>query len=91
MKRIICKLEEYANYKIKFRYSWKTKKIWSLLPLKDTIVHRANVIHKRTCKEIYIRETKHNSAVWWNEHCFLKKSSEVGYHLLINPNHNTTW
>ena len=23
MKRIICKLEEYTNYKIKFRYSWK--------------------------------------------------------------------
>ena len=23
-KQIICKLEEYTNYKIKFRYSWKT-------------------------------------------------------------------
>ena len=23
-KRIICKLEEYTNYKIKFRSSWKT-------------------------------------------------------------------
>ena len=27
MKRIICKLEEYTNYKIKFRYSWKTRKL----------------------------------------------------------------
>ena len=25
VKQIICKLEEYINYKIKFRYSWKTR------------------------------------------------------------------
>ena len=27
MKRIICKLEECTNYKIKFSYSWKTRKL----------------------------------------------------------------
>ena len=92
MKRIICKLEEYTNYKIKFRYSWKTRKLQSLFPLKDPIVHKANVIYKGTCtcKEFYIGETKRNSEVRWNEHCSLKKNSEVGDHLLVNHDHNIT-
>ena len=93
MKQIICKLEEYTNYKIKFRYSWKTRKSRSLFRLKDPIAQKANVIYKRTstCKEFYIEETKHNSEVRWNEHCFLQKSSKVGDHLLVNPDHNITW
>ena len=76
MKRIICKLEEYTNYKIKFRYSWKTRKLESLFPLKNRIVHKANIIYKGrcTCKEFYIGETKRNSEVRWNGHCSLKKS-----------------
>ena len=93
MKRIICKLDEYTNYKIKFRYSWKTRKLQSLFPLKDPIVQRVNVIYKGTCtcKEFYIGETKRNSEVRWNEPCSLKKSSEVEDHLLANPDHNITW
>ena len=93
MKRIICKLEEYTYYKIKFRYSWKTRKLRSLFPMKDPIVHKTKVIYKgtSTCKEFYIRETKHNLEVRWNEHCSLKKSPEVGNHLLVNPNHDITW
>ena len=93
MKQIIFKLEEYTTYKIKFRYSWKTRKIWSLFPLKDPIVHKTNVIYKWTCtcKEFYVGETKCSSEVWWNKHCSFKKSSEVGNHLLVNPDHNITW
>ena len=65
----------------------------SLFALKDPIVHKANVIYRGTytCKEFYIGETKRNSEVRWNEHCSLKKSSEVGDHLLVNPDHNITW
>ena len=44
MKRIFCKLGEYKNHKIKSRYSWKTRKLQSLFPLKDPIVHKGNVI-----------------------------------------------
>ena len=44
-----------------------------------------------TCKEFYIGETKCNSEVRWNEHCSLKKSSEVGDHLSVNPDHNIIW
>ena len=44
-----------------------------------------------TSKEFYIGETKRNWEVWWNGHCSLKKSSEVGDHLLINHDHNITW
>ena len=93
MKRNICKLEEYTNYKINFRYSWKTRKLRSLFQLKDPIVHKANVIYKGTCKcrAFYIGETKRNSEVRWNEHCSLKKSSEVADHLLVNPDYNITW
>ena len=39
----------------------------------------------------FIGETKGYSEVRWNEHGCLKKSSEVGDHLLVNPDHNTTW
>ena len=39
MKRIIYKLEEYTNYKIEFRYSWKTRKLRYLFQLKDPSVH----------------------------------------------------
>ena len=35
-------------------------------------------------------ETKRNSEVRWNEHCSLKKGSEVGDHLVRNPDHNIT-
>ena len=92
-KQNICKLEEYTNYKIKCRYSQKTRKLQSLFSLKDLIVHEANVIYKETCtcKEFYIGETKRNLVVRWNKHSSLKKSSEVVDHLLVNPDHNITW
>ena len=82
----------FTNYKIKLRYSWKTRKLQSLFPLKDPIFHKANVIWKGTCacKEFYVGETKRNSEVRWNEHCSLKKSSEVVDHLLVNADHNIT-
>ena len=44
MEGIVFKLEEYTNHKIKFRHSWKTRKLRSLFQLKDPIVHKANVI-----------------------------------------------
>ena len=65
----------------------------SLFQLKDSIVDKANAICKGTCtcKEFYIGGTKRKSEVRWNEHCSLKKSSEVGDHLLVNSDHNITW
>ena len=92
MKWIICKLEEYINYKRSFRYSWKTRKLWSLFQLKDPIIHKANVIYKGkcTCKEFYIGESKRNSEVRRNKHWFLKKTSEIGDHLLVNLDQNKT-
>ena len=71
----------------------ENQKITTLFQLKDPIFHKANVVYKGTCtcKEFYIGEAKHNSEFRWNEHCSLKKSSEVVDHLLVNPNHNITW
>ena len=91
-----------SNFRVRFCFSnieffagihRKLKKLRSLFPLKDPIFHKVNVIYKGTCtsKEFYIGETKPNSEVRWNEHCSLKKSSQVGNHLLINPDHNITW
>ena len=65
MEQIIFKLEEYKNYQIKFRYSWKSRKLRFLSPLNDLIVHKSNVIYLGTCtyKEFDIGETKRNSEV----------------------------
>ena len=65
MEQIIFKLEEFKNYQIKFRYSWKSRKLRFLSPLNDLIVHKANVIYLGTCTypEFYIGETKRNSEV----------------------------
>ena len=90
MKQIICKLEEYTNYKIKSRYSWKTRKLQSLFPLKDPIVHKVNFIYKGTCtcQEFYIGETKRNSEVRWNEHCS-RKILEAFYIRKLKPTLNS--
>ena len=42
--RISDKVEAFTNYKVKFRYFWKTRKVRSLFVLKDPVVHRANFI-----------------------------------------------
>ena len=93
MKLIIFKLEEYTNYKIKFRHSWRTRKLRSFFLLKNPIVRKADVTYKGTCicKEFDTGETKRNSEARWNEHYSLKKSSEVGYHLLVNHDDNISW
>ena len=68
MKLIIFKLEEYTNYKIKFRHSWRTRKLRSFFLLKNPIVRKSNVTYKGTCicKEFDTGETKRNSEVRWN-------------------------
>ena len=49
ISRIIDKLEAFTNYKVKFRYFWKIRKVRSLFVLKDLVIHKANVICKGTC------------------------------------------
>ena len=61
--------------------------------MKDSIIHKANVIYKGTCtcKEFYIGETKRNPEVQWNKHWSLKTTSEVRDYLLVNLDYNNTW
>ena len=61
--------------------------------LKDHVVHKANVIYKETCScsKLYVGEAKRNTEVRWKEHCFTKKTSEVGDHLLMNSGHTVNW
>ena len=65
ISQIINKREPFTNYKVKFRYFWKTRKMRSLFVLKDPIIHKANVIYKGTCScnEFYVGETKRNSEI----------------------------
>ena len=93
VKTIIQKLDYFTGNNVKFRYYWKTRKVRSLFPLKDLVIHKTNVIYKGTCscKDFYIGETKRNADIRWREHGSLKKSSEVGDHLLANPGHTITW
>ena len=91
--RINDKLEEFTNYKVKFRYFWKTSKVRSLFVLKDPVLHRVNVTYKSicSCSEFYVGETKRNTEVRWREHCSTKKMSKVGDHLLMNPGQMVNW
>ena len=94
--RISDKVEAFTNYKVKFRYFWKTRKVRSLFVLKDPVVHRANFICKGcnvicSYSEFYVGETKRNTEVRWREHCSTKKMSEVGAHLLMSPGHTVNW
>ena len=93
ISRIIDKLEAFTNYKVKFRYFWKTRNVRSLFVLRDPVIHKANVIYKGTCScsKFCVGETKRNTEVRWGEHCFTKKMSEVGDHLLLNPGHTVNW
>ena len=90
---IIDKLEALTNYKVKFRYFWKTRKVRSFFALKDLVVHKANVIYKGIClcNEFYVGETKQNTEVRWREHCFTKIKSGLGDHLLVNSGHMLNW
>ena len=90
---IIDKLEALTNYKVKFRYFWKTRKVRSFFALKDLVVHKGNVIYKGIClcNEFYAGETKRNTEVRWREHCFTKIKSGLGDHLLVNSGHMLNW
>ena len=94
LKSILNKLEEFTNNKVKFIYHWKTGKLRSLLPLKDRIKHKVNIVYKGICSynESYIGETKRNAEIRWKEHCSNNdKKSEVAEHLLKNPGHTINW
>ena len=65
ISHIIDKLEAFTNYKVKFRYFWKTRNVRSLFVLKDPVIHKANVIYNGTCScsEFYAGETERNTEV----------------------------
>ena len=51
-----------------------------------------NVIYKELVHaKNSLLETKRNSVVRRNEHCSLRKTSEVEDNLLVNPDYNITW
>ena len=42
-------------------------------------------------RNLEVEEIKQNTEVRWREHCFTRKMSEVGDHLLMNPGHTGNW
>ena len=62
MKRIICKLEQYTNYKIKFRYSRKNRKLRYLFQLKGPLVHPFSLL----VFECYLQRKMHvQRTLYW--------------------------
>ena len=80
IKWLVKNLEEFTNNTLKFIYHWKTRKAKSLFPLKERVLHKANIIYMGTCScnKSYIGEIKRNREVRWKEHCSNNdKESEV--------------
>ena len=92
VKRFISKLNYFTNEKCKFNVVWKTRKVQSLLPLKDKVDHYSCVIYRGdcSCDQNYIGETVRNAKIRWNEHEYKSSKSEPAKHLKENPTHKFT-
>ena len=92
-KRFIKRLNNYTHDKYSFIVIWKTRKIRTLFPLKDRVVHVSDVIYEGicTCENNYIGETDRISGCRWNEHEDVKRNSEPAKHLKQNPTHKFKW
>ena len=92
-KRFINRLNGYTHDKYSFVVIWKTRNIRTLFPLKDRVLHVADVIYEGicSCENNYIGETDRISGCRWNEHEDIKKNSEPAKHLKDNPTHKFEW
>ena len=92
-KLFLQRLNGFTNDKFIFKIVWETRKIRSLLPLKDKVTHKSCVIYRGTCScgEQYIGETVRLAEIRFKEHNNPNKSSEPSKHLRNNGNHEFEW
>ena len=76
--------------KQEFIYSWETRKLRFLFPIKRSKHSQSKCYLQKNMymQRILYGETKCNSEVRWNEYYSLKKTSELGDHLLADPDHD---
>ena len=87
------KLVSFTSGKVKFNVVWNTRKIQSLLSLKNKVQRLSYVIYKgiSSCGEMYVGETIRNCKIRWDEHNDVNKNSEPAKHLARNTEHEFSW
>ena len=96
-KTFVDKLTIFTKNKFLFRIVWKTRKIRTLFPLKDKILHPACVIYKGVCScgATYVGQTGKNAYKPWQEHTPMStqksEKSEPAKHLETRPTHKFEW
>ena len=91
--KFLERIDHFTADNVKIIVTWITRKVKSLFPIKDKVIHKSCVIYEGTCScgEKYIGETKRNAEVRWAEHNNTKKKSEPAKHLKLNIGHVFSW
>ena len=88
-KQFLRKFQRFINDGFRVKITWKTKIIQSFFLLKGKSNYKSCFIYKGNCwcGSRYIRETKQNVEVRWNEHNDSATGSEPFNHLRNNIDH----
>ena len=89
-KDFIKKLLEFTNDNFRLAISWKTRKIKSLVKIKDKNLYPACKIYcgeREQCGDNYIGETVRNTVNHWSDHNNLDNRSEPGEQIKRNIEH----
>ena len=92
-KYVKYELKYYTNGKVKFNIIRATKKIKSLLKIKDDVQDLSCVIHQGiySCRNNYVVETMRNTATRLDEHEQPNGKLEPSKHLKNNLGHIFGW
>ena len=92
-KLFLQRLDMFTEHKFKFIVIWETRKIRSLFPLKDRVLHRSCVIYEGVCScgKKYVGETRRIAKIRFDEHDNTKKNSEPSKHLKKYNGHAFEW
>ena len=92
--RLLSKLQNFTNGKVRFNIIWNTRKIQPLFSNKDKVQHLSCVIYKGVCScgADYIGETICNVNVRWNEHeSEIDKNAECFKYFQEHLSHDFHW
>ena len=87
------KFHNFTGSKFDFRIKWITRKMKSLLKLKDKCLHPACKIYYGVCRggETYIGETIRNLESRWNQHNMSSEQSYPSKQLNGDITHHFSW
>ena len=92
-KQFIKNFDQFTNDTFDVRIKWLTKKVKTLLKVKDKSLYQACKIYKGVCScgESYIGETIRNAEVRWNEHNNPMNKSNPSKYIKDNLDHVFNW